>query len=344
MCTCITLKSRQDDYFFGRTMDFFTDFFSPKFPLEFEMSSYPAQQILKGEINSWKSKYSFGGVNIKHTLGFVDGINECGLAGEMNMLEECSWDSKKGLAKRGLKPLIGEEVVSFFLSQFKSVSEIKTHVSQFGLLNFDFLSNVNLPFEKFPLHYTFVDTSGESVVLEPVNKGAFKVYKSMGVMTNSPEYSWQKTNLRNYVGLQGYGVGSQKLSKTVNNSDIDLKQIGYGSGLLGAPGDYTSPSRFVRATFLSRYIDDFDSSDGINTLYNTFNSVMVPKGVEKLSKEAKNGDFTQYFSAYDLTNLSFYVKPYDTNLFTQMKLNPRVSEKHVEISHQPAVQINQPVI
>ncbi|NUF25479.1 linear amide C-N hydrolase [Bombilactobacillus mellis] len=45
------------------------------------------------------------------------------------------------------------------------------------------------------MHYTFFDDAGNSVVLEPVNQGAFKIYKSIGVMTNSPEYPWHLDNL-----------------------------------------------------------------------------------------------------------------------------------------------------
>ena len=166
-------------------------------------------------------------------------------------------------------------------------------------------------------HYTFVDPSGDGIVLEPVNHGRFKVYTSIGVMTNSPEYDWQITNLRNYVQLQGYNVGNPTLAPTLNNSDVLLKQIGYGSGLLGLSGDYTSTSRFVRAAFLSRFIDDFDSQDGINVLFSTYTTVMVPKGVEKVTKTSTDSDSTQYWFDYDLSERTFYIKPYYKSLDTQ---------------------------
>lgn len=68
----------------------------------------------------------------------------------------------------------------------------------------------------------------EGIVLEPVNNGAFKIYDSIGVMTNSPEYSWHLNNLRNYVQMRPHNVGENKL-----NDQLVIKQIESGSGLLG---------------------------------------------------------------------------------------------------------------
>lgn len=79
-----------------------------------------------------------------------------------------------------------------------------------------------------PMHFTFFDPSGKGIVLEPVNTGAFKIYDSIGVMTNSPEYSWHLNNLRNYVQMRPHNVGENKL-----NDQLVIKQIESGSGLLG---------------------------------------------------------------------------------------------------------------
>ena len=79
------------------------------------------------------------------------------------------------------------------------------------------------------------------MVIEYVN-GAAHVYDNpIGVFTNSPAFDWHITNLRNYVNLSPINVAPVKLSGKT------LKGLGQGSGLLGLPGDYTPPSRFVRA-------------------------------------------------------------------------------------------------
>ena len=65
-------------------------------------------------------------------------------------------------------------------------------------------------------------------------------------MANSPTFDWHMTNLSNYINLSVLNVVPVQLS------GLKLAQFGQGSGLHGLPGDYTSPSRFVRAAVFSQ--------------------------------------------------------------------------------------------
>ena len=65
----------------------------------------------------------------------------------------------------------------------------------------------------------------------------------LGVLTNSPGLEWHWTNLNNYINLQPGTLPEH------NFGPLEPKSFGHGSGLLGLPGDFTPPSRFVRATF-----------------------------------------------------------------------------------------------
>lgn len=314
MCTAITIKSKQGDYFFGRTLDFLNDVFDDENDFKAVAAVYPKGCQLDGQLESWENQYAFGGNGINNTIGLYDGVNEAGLAGELNALNECTWEELDQIRAENKQPVIGEELISYMLSHFKSVAEVREAAKDLVLAKVDFAPLVNNKlFKRVPLHYIFVDPTGDSVVLEPLENGHLKAFKSLGVMTNSPTYDWHVTNLRNYVNLQGFNAGNTQLDATVNGSDHLLEQIGFGSGLLGIPGDYTSTSRFVRAAFLSRYIDDFDSRQGVDVLYSAFTSVMVPKGVERADENALWGDSTQYWSGYDLKNHTFYVKAFDTN-------------------------------
>lgn len=52
------------------------------------------------------------------------------------------------------------------------------------------------------LHWAFSDRTGEMIVVEPDRDG-LKVYRNtIGVMTNSPGYSWHRLNLLNYAGIR----------------------------------------------------------------------------------------------------------------------------------------------
>jgi choloylglycine hydrolase len=85
------------------------------------------------------------------------------------------------------------------------------------------------------------DKSGKSIAIEP-RGGVLKVTDApLGVMTNAPTYDWHMTNLDNYINLNTKDIGSEKLGA------VTLSATGSGSGMLGLPGDFTPPSRFIRA-------------------------------------------------------------------------------------------------
>ena len=92
-----------------------------------------------------------------------------------------------------------------------------------------------------PVHYYIADASGEVLIAEFVG-GELQLHDDpFGILTNSPDFVWQQTNLLNFVNLSPVNVP---------NSEIEGRQIegfGQGTGALGLPGDLRPPSRFVRA-------------------------------------------------------------------------------------------------
>ncbi len=97
-----------------------------------------------------------------------------------------------------------------------------------------------------PVHYIVTDASGKSLVLEYIDR-ELKIHTNpLGVMTNAPTFDWHMTNLSNYVTMS---------AKNVEKVDLAGKEIlglGQGSGMLGLPGDFTPPSRFVQAVAFSK--------------------------------------------------------------------------------------------
>ena len=331
MCTSIAIEAVNHDVFWGRTMDFTFDPFKPS--ADSKITAYPQGYTLKGLQQEWTTKYAFAGVNVNDSLFFNDGINSAGIVGDAQFLEEASWDTLDNLQQRSLKPIIGEEVVAYVLSNFGSIAEIKSAFTHFGQVKTNYPdwddADTGIP-TPIPMHYTFFDDAGNSVVLEPVNQGAFKIYESIGVMTNSPEYPWHLDNLRNYVQLTNHNLGQQQL-----NSQLNIKQIESGSGLLGLPGDYTAPSRFVRSTFLSNFLAPFKREQGICQLYNVFKAVTLPKGIEHVNAQSEKCDYTGYWSGYDLTQRTFYVQPEDCPTLTKFTLEKNIDSKITKaISHE----------
>ena len=76
--------------------------------------------------------------------------------------------------------------------------------------------------------------------------GKLKIFDNpLGVMTNSPAFDWHMTNLRNYIALNPRNVPPVKIEGET------FRALGQGSGMLWLPGDFSPPSRFVRAAVFS---------------------------------------------------------------------------------------------
>ena len=112
----------------------------------------------------------------------------------------------------------------------------------------------------------------------------------------------------NYVNLKSQDVGKLQL-----NEQLTLRSTGLGSGMLGLPGDFTPPSRFVRSAFFSSFIVPVDTSkDALYQLFHTLNNFDITKGVvQETYKDQLMYDITQWTSANDLKNRRFYFKTYD---------------------------------
>ncbi|BDR58207.1 linear amide C-N hydrolase [Xylocopilactobacillus apicola] len=328
MCTSITVRSVEGQVYYGRTMDYSAGMFGEDPGTPTSVITIPKGSQIKSQLNSWDSKYAVMGVATTGTVCLFDGINEAGLAGDMQVLMECSYASKDELAKRNLTGLLCEEFVTFVLTNFKSVAEIKEQIHNYALVD----QAYELGGQKVhvPLHFTFFDESGAGVVLEPTDHGAFKVYDSTGVMTNSPEYSWHLINVRNYISLDNINRGKPK--KLSDKLTLEPVEMGTGYGLTGIPGDYTSPSRYVKSTMVSSFMDPFKKEDGINQLYSAFRTVIIPRGLERNSAEDPLSDFTRYWAGYDISERRVYIQTCRGIGFSTMKLDPNQKEiKYTEI-------------
>lgn len=318
MCTSFMITSKSNDVFWGRTMDLNMSMFGegPGIDFDVHIVTIPKGTQITSQVDDWKAKYAMMGMASKDTFLVYDGINECGLTGGCQVLKEATCDAKENILAQGKTPLISEEVVGYILTNFKSVADLRDNYDKLAIVD------QNFPYKggnfKFPLHYTFIDKTGDGIVLEPVLNGGFKACKYIGATANSPEYNYHATNVRNYIGLENGDVASKAI-----NSKVTLEPIesGTGFGLLGIPGDYTSPSRFVRAFYYSNMIDEFDSVDGMNSLYSAFHSLIIPRGLEHSIKDKNVMDYTRYWSGYDLSSQSLSIQTARGLAFTEMKLD-----------------------
>ena len=165
--------------------------------------------------------------------------------------------------------------------------------------------------------------SGKSIVVEYVG-GKLNVHDNpLGVITNSPTFDWHMTNLRNYLNF------SMTNAPPVQLGSVKLLPTGQGSGMLGLPGDFTPPSRFVRAVAFSQSVfKPKTGDDAILEAFHVLNQFDIPKGAAREHDKDEHGnvlaDYTIWTSASDLKARRFYFRTYDNSqirMVDLMKMN-----------------------
>lgn len=163
-----------------------------------------------------------------------------------------------------------------------------------------------------PLHWIIADKKG-SITVESVAEG-LKVYKNpVGVLTNSPEFSYQITRLSDYMTLS-----TNQPNNTIYPS-AELKQYSGGMGGIGLPGDFSSTSRFVRATFVkNNIVREQEKKKSINQFFHILDAVSVPKGC--VTNEDGNLMHTAYSCCIDPSKPAYYFTTYDNREIVKKRL------------------------
>ena len=92
---------------------------------------------------------------------------------------------------------------------------------------------------------------------------------------------------------------------------LELSPLGGGSAMLGLPGDFTPPSRFIRAAFFSacapQWANGFES---VMQAFHILNNFDIPIGAQHKVGQAPAGlpSATQFTAATDLASLKFYYR------------------------------------
>lgn len=162
-----------------------------------------------------------------------DGVNECGLAGGQLYFRGHAHYAAHAAA--GRLPVQPGAALTYALACCQNTAEAAAlFTEKITLVSEPLLGAVP------PLHWFFADRSGASAVIEP-SKGGVRVYFGAQVMTNSPSYGWHRQNLLNYAHIRAREYAPPAAAPNPCFT---------GSGAAGLPGDWSSPSRFVRLSFL----------------------------------------------------------------------------------------------
>lgn len=231
----------------------------------------------------------------------LEGQNAAGLGMSGNFLPGFTQYQAVTKADKSYVSILG--FGAWALGMHASVAEVRA-----ALPGIKVWADPSLPSGPTPptIHMVFTDRSGAGIVVEYVG-GELRIHDNVAhVLTNAPTYDWHLINLRNYLNLSTVGVSER------NIGTANVTAIGQGGGMLGMPGDYSPPARFVRAAFLRHFIaPPKTGAEARQAIGHILNTVDIPIGIAQ-SKEGGQliSDYTQWVSIKDLTNNTLTISDY----------------------------------
>ncbi len=247
----------------------------------------------------WTNKYGYVYMNAMGYPVTLDGLNEAGLSFGGLYLPGYTIYQDVPVGENS-KALWNLDFGSWVLGNFSTTQEVENALGSVYVCQ-DTHIGVS------PLHFNITDASGSSIIIEYTANGVMVYDNKVGVLTNSPPYDWHMANIRNYLNLSPANPDSISF-----NGDW-FSPIGQGAGLVGLPGDWSPPSRFIKCVLSSRYSQTpINSTEAVNLALHIINGVDIPKGVSAISSNGKaEYDHTQWIVVRDLTNRKYMFRTYD---------------------------------
>jgi len=312
-CTGIRLIAEDGTVVHARTMEFAIDIHSDVMMIPRGFARTGTTPDGKEGLK-WKAKYASVGANGVGLPVLFDGLNEKGLAAGTFYFPTSAGYMPYTAADAG-KTIAQWEVGSWILENFANVEEVKAHIGNIVVPGVVFGGWGFAP----EAHYIVHDAAGKSIVIEYVG-GKLNIHDNpLGVLTNSPAFDWHMTNLRNYVNFSMTNVPPVQLGS------IKLLPFGQGSGMLGMPGDFTPPSRFVRAVAFSQSVlPSKTGDDAVLEAFHILNQFDIPKGAAREHEKDEHGnilaDYTIWTAASDLKAKQYYFRTYENSQIRMVDL------------------------
>ena len=298
MCTAISFLTR--DHYFGRNLD-----------LEYHYNEkvvitprkYPFQYRFEKPMRNHYAMIGMAIVKDGYPL-YYDATNETGLSiAGLNFPGNAIYNGVKD-NQINITPF---EFIPWILSQCSSIAEVHLLLMNTNLVNISFSKELPIT----PLHWMISDRE-ESIVVEPTERGLQVYNNPFGVLTNNPPFEYHLCNLSNYLNL----TREEPTNRFAPQETI--LPYSRGMGAMGLPGDLSSSSRFIRATFTklnSVCKDDEDTS--VSQFFHILNSVIQQEGCVKVGN---NFEKTIYSSCCNTDKGVYYYNTYENSQLTSISL------------------------
>lgn len=291
MCTAICVTNK--NFYFGRNLDYEHTFgekvtITPRF--------FPFSFLNRKET---KKHYAIIGMALPYNGYplYFDATNEMGLSiAGLNFPDNAKYT--KPIADKD--NVASYELIPWILSQCATINEAKILLKKINITD-EAISPDLLP---TPLHWMIADRE-KALTVEQTHSGLNVYENPVGVLANNPTFDIHMFNLSNYMNV------SSKEPHNNFSDKIDLKAYSRGMGGLGMPGDLSSMSRFVRASFTklnSVYGDSEEET--VNQFFHILYSVYQQKGCVMVGD---GYEITNYSSCCNADEGIYYYTTYNNH-------------------------------
>ena len=293
MCTGTRFSDDQGNMYFGRNLDWSTPYGQK---VVITPRGYKYNTAFLGE-NANSPALIGMGIIAENTPLYFDCANENGLAiAGLNF---------PGYAKYEDAPVDGKTNVAAYefplwvALNFKTVDEAEKALKDVAII----AKPINDQYPVSQLHWIIGDAK-RSIVVEYTENGMEIFENDVDILTNQPGYGWHKENLRNYMNL------FPNMPKEVKWNKATLKAFGSGSLMRGLPGDYYSPSRFIRVAYHNtHYPVQSDEASNVSRLFHTLTGVAMIDGAAMMADGAC--EKTIYTGGYSTRTKTYYYSTYE---------------------------------
>ena len=251
MCTAI-----HQGNFFGRNLDY-------EFSYGEHIIITPKNFTFSKGHAAFSTEFAILGMGIvaeNHPLYF-DAMNEAGLC--MAGLNFCQ-NAEYLPPSHGADNVASFDLIAYILGRCKTVADAKRLLTRINITDKAFSEELT----PSSLHWMIADRTS-SVVVEPLKNQLKVTDNPVGVLTNNPPFDYHLTNLSNYMNLTKCEPQNRFSEK------ITLTPYSRGMGAMGLPGDWSSQSRFVRASFskMNSKSEDLEK-ESVNQFFHLLPSIL----------------------------------------------------------------------
>lgn len=297
MCTALTLETSEGNHLFGRNVDLDSSELK-------NVLLIPRNYTYLTNVTNEEKRTKYALIGLGLMIGkrpvLVDGLNEKGLVcAVLDLPFHGEWNQEIVKEKINLSPC---EVTPWLLSNCASIEEVITELKNLNIVS----KPINPQVEVESIHWMVTDKTGKSIVIEKV-KGKLRVYHNkVGVLTNEPTFDWHLANLNLYLKV------TPNQARSTSWGQQSLKAFSQGFGSIGIPGDFSSPSRFIKAAFLRNHaVVGSTHEAALSEMFHILNAVAMIKGA--VVTEQGKDYFTQCSTCMCQETGMYYYNTYNNN-------------------------------